>query len=107
MGSEDSDPEMYITQSNVLCENNLSDYSNAKEILNIGANGDMQDITVDEKEYVAKTRFAKPVSDSEIRAKIHDSVPKSTKYKDKWVVDLFESWRGQRNLRVWNGHGSK
>ena len=52
----------------------------------------MQDITIDEEEHVAETRFAKPVLDSEIRAKIGDSVPKSTKYKDKWAINLFESW---------------
>ena len=67
----------------------------------------MQDITIDEEEHVAETRFAKPVLDSEIRAKIGDSVPKSTKYKDKWAVNLFESWRKQRNLRVQNSHGRK
>ena len=76
-------------------------------MLNIGANGDMQDITIDEEEHVAETCFAKPVSDSEIRAKIDDSVPKSTKFKDKWAVNLFENWREQRNLRGWNSHGSK
>ena len=41
MESEDSDPEMYITQSSLLCENNLSDYSNAEETSSIGENGDM------------------------------------------------------------------
>ena len=107
MESEDSDPEMYITQSSLLCENNLSDYSNAEEILNIGENEDMQDITIDEEEHVAVTRFAKLVSDSEIRSKIGDSVPKSMKYTDKCAVNLFESWREQRNLGVWNSRGSK
>ena len=37
MESEDSDPEMYISQSSLLCENNLSDYSKSEEMLNIGA----------------------------------------------------------------------
>ena len=107
MESEDSDPEMYITKSSLLCENNLSDNSNAEEILNAGENGEMQDITIDEVEHVADTRFAKPVSDSEIRSKIGDSVPKSAKCTDKWAVNLYESWREQRNLRVWNSRGSK
>ena len=91
MESEDSDPEMYITQSSLLCENNLSDYSNAEEILNIGANGDTQDITIDKEEHVAETRFAKPASDSEIQAKIGDSVPKSTKYKDNGLLTGFRA----------------
>ena len=61
----------------------------------------MQDITIDEEEHVAGTRFAKPVSDSEIRVKIGDYVPKSTKYKNKWAINLFESWaRAEKSKSV-------
>ena len=47
-------------------------------------------------------RFAAPVSETEVRGKIEDCVPKSTKYKDKWAVALFENWREQRNMKVRN-----
>ena len=33
-------------------------------------------------------RFAAPVSETEVRAKIDDCVPKSTRYEDKWAVAL-------------------
>ena len=33
---------------------------------------------------------------------IGDAVPKSTKYKEKWAVNLFENWRQQRNETVCN-----
>ena len=45
-------------------------------------------------------RFAAPVSEIQVRAKIDDCVPKSTRYKDKWPVALFENWRKQRNMKA-------
>ena len=43
-------------------------------------------------------RFAAP--EIQVRAKINDCVPKSTRYKDKWPVALFEHWREQRNMKA-------
>ena len=50
-------------------------------------------------------RFAKQISEVQIQAKIGDAVPKSTKYKEKWAVNLFENWRQQRNEKVCNNGG--
>ena len=51
---------------------------------------------------MAENRLAKPVSEVEIKAKIGNAVPKSTKYKEKWAVKLFESWREQKNVKLSN-----
>ena len=64
---------------------------------------DLLDTTRDENKEVAESSFAKPVSEAEIKAKIDNAIPKSTKYKEKCVVELFESWREQRNLKVLTG----
>ena len=49
-----------------------------------------------------ENRFANPISEVEIQAKTGDAISKSTKYKEKWAVNLFENWRQQRNERVSN-----
>ena len=53
---------------------------------------DGQVITINSMEERATTenRFAKPISEVQIQAKIGDAVPKSTKYKEKWSVILKE-----------------
>ena len=48
--------------------------------------------------------FAAPVSEMELREKINDCVPRSTRYEVKWAVSLFESRREQRNMRVCKVH---
>ena len=50
-------------------------------------------------------RFAKPISEVQIQVKVGDAVPKSTKYREKWAVNLFEIWRQQRNEKVCNTGG--
>ena len=105
MDSGDSDPEMFITQTSprrkttfhtfdVLCEDTLTP---DEDILALA--GDVKE--VEEQPCVTCfDRFAAPVSETEVRRKIEDCVPKSTKYKDKWAVALFENWREQRNMKV-------
>ena len=93
MESGNADPEMYITQSSpqrkrtfptldVLCEDTLA----PDEVIWALA-GDINEV----EEQLSATgfdRFAAPVSETEVRAKIEDCVPKSTRYKDKWAVAL-------------------
>ena len=43
------------------------------------------------------SRFCLPVSSEAISRLIHDNVPRSTQKKIKWVENLFESWRLNRN----------
>ena len=52
-----------------------------------------------------KATAKNPISEVEIQAKIGDAVPKSTKCKEKWAVNLFENWRQQRNEKVSNTGG--
>ena len=104
MESGDSDPEMFTTQSNpqrkrtfptfdVLCEDTLAP---DKDIF--GLAGDTKE--VEEQPIVTGfDPFAAPVLETQVRAKIDDCVPKSTRYKDKWDA-MFESWREQRNMKV-------
>lgn len=110
METEDCDPDLYITQSSPQRERTVPAFDDCyREALSTiepnednwpwGVNID----EVDEQPAVADlNRFAAPVSEIEIRAKIGDCVPKSTKYKDKWAVTLFEDWREQRNMQVCN-----
>ena len=105
MDSGDSEPEMFITQTSprrkrtfhtfdVLCEDTLAP---DEDILALA--GDVKE--VEEQPCVTGfDRFAAPVSETEVRGKIEDCGPKSTKYKDKWAVALFENWREQRNMKV-------
>ena len=58
-----------------------------------------------EEKATTENRFAKPISEVHIQAKIGDAVPKSTKYKEKWAVNLFENWKQQRNEKECNTSG--
>ena len=60
----------------------------------------MLDVNTDKVQPIDLNRLAVPVSDIEIEAKIKDGVPKATVYKDKWAVNMFESWRKARNDKV-------
>ena len=105
MEAGDSDPEMFITQSNpqrkrtfptfdVLCQNTLAP---DEDIFALA--GDIKEVE-EQPSVTGFDRFAAPVSETQVRAKIDDCVPKSTRYKDKWAVALFENWREQRNMKV-------
>ena len=67
--------------------------------------GQVLNNNMEKEKATAKNRFANPISEVEIQAKIGDAVPKSTKYKEKWAVNLFENWRQQRNEKVSNTGG--
>ena len=104
MSSETSDEEIYITQSTFCQQTNLADVND--RVLD-RLRTDEQTLTADVKKQkdTAENRFANPISEVEIQAKIGDAVPKSTKYKEKWAVNLFENWRQQRNEKVGNTGG--
>ena len=42
------------------------------------------------------SRFRIPKTSDEENASIINSVPKSTVYKNKWAVQIFREWQGQR-----------
>ena len=104
MCSETSDEEIYITQSTFCQQTNLADVND--RVLD-RLRTDEQTLTgnVEKQKDTAENRFANPISEVEIQAKIGDAVPKSTKYKEKWAVNLFENWRQQRNERDGNTGG--
>ena len=109
MELEDSGEELYITQSSPQRERRLvvGDDCYLETLSTIEPNRDVWDINIHEKQPVVVNRFAMPVSDIETQAKIGDCVAKSTKYKDKWALNMFENWRQQRNKKVYNvGAGS-
>ena len=104
MWSENSDKDIYITQSTFCQKSTLGDVN---EWFQDGLLTDGQVVTNNMKEKATTenrfaNRFAKPISEVQIQAKIGDVVAKSTKYKEKWAVNLFENWRQQRNEKVCN-----
>ena len=103
MWSENSDEEIYITQSTFRQKSTLGDVN---DWFQDGLPADGQVVTNNmEEKATTENRFAKPITEVQIQAKIGDAVPKSTKYKEKWAVNLFESWRQQRNEKVCNSGG--
>ena len=78
MWSETSDEDIYITQSTFCQESDLGDVN---DWLLDGLSADEQMLTdnVEKQKATAEYRFANPISDVEIQAKIGDAVPKSTK----------------------------
>ena len=107
MWSENSDEEIYITQSTFCQKSTLGDVN---DWFQDGLPTDRQVVTNNVKEKATTenrfaNRFAKPIPEVQIQAKIGDAVPKSTKYKEKWAVNLFENWRQQRNEKVCNTGG--
>ena len=101
MWSENSDEEIYITQSTFRQKSTLGDVN---DWFQDGLPSDGQVVTwrrkpregMEEKATIENrfaNRFSKPISEAQIQAKIGDAGPKSTKYKEKWAVNLFENWR--------------
>ena len=108
MWSENSDEEIYITQSTFRQKSTLGDVNDWFQN-GLLTDGKVVTNNVEEKattENRFANRFAKPISEVQIQAKIGDAVPKSTKYIEKWAVNLFENWRQQRNEKVCNTGGS-
>ena len=108
MWSENSDEDIYITQSTFRQESNLDDVNDWFQD-GSPTDGQVLNNNVEKEKATAKNRFANrfanPTSEVKIQAKIGDAVPKSTKYKEKWAVNLFENWRQQRNEKVSNTGG--
>ena len=104
MCSETSDDEIYITQSTFCQQTHLTDVND--RVLD-GLATDEPTLTgnVEKQKATTENRFANPISEVEIQHKIGNAVPKSTKYKEKWTVNLFENWRQQRNERFGNTGG--
>ena len=93
MCSETSDEDIYITQSTFSQDSDLDD---VHDWLLDGLSADelMLGDNVEKQKATAENRFAKPISDVEIQAKIGDAIPKLTKYKEKCMaVNLFVNWR--------------
>ena len=93
MWSENSDEEIYITQSTFRQKSTLGDVN---DWFQYGLPTDGQVVTDNmEEKATTENRFAncftKPISEVQIQAKIGDAVPKSTKYKEKSAVNLFEN----------------
>ena len=45
-------------------------------------------------------RFRVPKTSSEETGLVNDTVPPSTKYKNKWAVNIFAEWQSLRELKV-------
>ena len=48
----------------------------------------------------SSSRFRLPKSSNEEKASIINSVPKSTVYKNKWAIQIFREWQGQRANKI-------
>ena len=48
----------------------------------------------------SSSRFRIPKSSNEEKASIINSVPKSTVYKNKWAIQIFREWQGQRANKI-------
>ena len=46
-------------------------------------------------------RFRVPKTSSEETGLVNDTVPPSTKYKNKWAVNIFAEWQSLRGFRLW------
>ena len=101
MESSDSDPEMYITQSTPQQERLDDLYQDTivpdEDIWAFA--GKIKEVE-EQQSIMGFNRFSHPIIENEVRTKIDDCVPKSTRYKNKWAVSLFENWREQRNIEV-------
>ena len=107
MCSENSDEEIYVTQSTFCQKSTLSGVNDwLQDGLPTGGQvvtNNMEEKATTENRFA--NHFATPVSEVKTQAKIGDAVPKSTKYKEKWAVNLFENWGHQRNEKVCNTGG--
>ena len=45
-------------------------------------------------------RFRVPKTSSEETGLVNDTVPPSTKYKNKWAVNIFAEWQSLREVKV-------
>ena len=52
------------------------------------------------RETDASTRFRFPRTDEEESALVSETRPKSTKYKNKWAVEIFREWQRTRNFQI-------
>ena len=48
----------------------------------------------------SSSRFRIPKNSDEENASIINSVPKSTVYKNKWAIQIFREWQGQRADKI-------
>ena len=48
----------------------------------------------------SSSRFRIPKSSNEEKASIINFVPKSTVYKNKWAIQIFREWQGQRANKI-------
>ena len=102
--SENSDEVIYITQWTFRQKWTLGDVNDWFQH-RLPTDGQVVTINSMEEKATTENRFAKPISEVQIQAKIGDAVPKSTKYKEKWAVSLSENWKQQRNERECNTSG--
>ena len=48
---------------------------------------------------MAEGRFRSPISGTEEDIQVEESVPKSTRYKNKWAATIFETWQRESSIK--------
>ena len=88
--SNDAD-DLLLLQASQIYEDSLLDADPSHP--NFEAGG-----TVESSSTVSNTRFAKPVSDEEIRSRITTAIPRSTAKTTSWAVRLWNLWAQSRAM---------
>ena len=47
----------------------------------------------------AEARFRSPISGTEEDIYVKESVPKSTRYKNRWAATILETWQRERSIK--------
>ena len=48
---------------------------------------------------MAEGRFRSPIKGTDEELHIEESVPKSTRYKNKWAATIFETWQTEKSMK--------
>lgn len=109
----ESGNEICLTQNTYRSENSASDYdtnSLLNDILSIEKENEVNfDLAFTQTEnkpensadYVCaeKSRFADPLSESDLNNLIKSAVPKNTERKSRWAVNVFMEWTRSRKIK--------
>ena len=88
---EENYPELNVTPTFTIESDLFSDISDFEEEDNDAL------ITATQEAEEQAQRFGTIMTDRDVQCLLQSAVPKNTKSKDKWAVNLFESWQTNRN----------
>ena len=93
LSMEENYPQLNVTPTFTIKSDLFSDISDFEE----EDNDALITSTQEAEERAQKQRFSSIMTDRNVQYLLQSAVPKNTKSKDKWAVNLFESWQTNRN----------